>query len=571
MSIQKRSIMKVNLNEKTLRWLMLAVIVVCFAFNYAANFDKKMDMNGDNYVYYQLARSLAKGHGYMSEIGPVPEPHMHFPPGYPAFLSLFYHFFPDNVVPLKMLNGLLMLVSILLLFRIVRKTAGRQGHWIALAACLLTACHPELLRWATILMSEMLYTALTLGIIALCLDLDFEKIRQKDIRQILMLAGLCLLVAALYFVRTMGISLILAIALACLILGAKAFIRRKKEARTWLVPLLTAALVLVSFFAAKASWDARNQRVKPGYKSDYLNTFTEPVAGESNDNMTTFWLNRVKRNLMAFVPYYIPNALIDPDNASFKLQFPEEDRRWVPGILVIAFMLIGLLSMKGLSLLLILYFLATFGSLMLYPPYYADIRYFIPLLPLMLAALVAGVCWTVHYLVQLLYRKKREPAWLEKGITPVVALLSLALLLPTYRQSQQYYRHFASVKSFGQIPNHKHYQSYLDECAQCSLFPENYVFVTRKPEIFYFHSKYHHALSMPRDGSPMEIVQFLIDNHVDILVLDAVYRTSSTIIVPTMNAYPQLFTVLWKKEDGSGAVVGFLPSLQQKQTGAEPQ
>ena len=555
--------MKVSLNEKTLRWLMLAVIVVCFAINYSAVFDKKMDMNGDNYVYYQLARSLAKGHGYVSEIGPVSEPHMHFPPGYPAFMSLFYHIFPDNVVALKMLNGFLLLISILLLFRIVRKTIGHQGHWIALAACLLTVWHPELLRWATILMSEMLYTTLTLAIIALCLELDFEKLRQKDLRQILLLVGLCLLTAALYFVRTMGISLILAVALTFLILGGKAFLHRKKEAKNWVMPLLAAALVLLSFFAAKASWDARNQRVKPGYKSDYLNTFTQPVANESTDNMTTFWLNRVKNNLMAFVPYYIPNSLIDPDNASFKLKFPEEDRRWVPGILVIAFMLVGLLSMKRLSLLLILYFLATFGSLMFYPPYYADIRYFIPLLPLMLAALVAGVCWTVHFVVQRLSKYRREPAWLAKGLTPVLALLALALLLPTYQHVQQYYRKFASVKSFDQIPNHKNYQVYLDECAKCALLPEDWVFVARKPEIFYFHSKYHHAISMPREGTPTEIIHFLEDNGVDIIVLDSVYRTSTVVIMPTINFYPQLFTVLWREEDGSGAVVGFLPNMNK--------
>ena len=537
--------------------------MVCFAFNYSSIFDKKMDMNGDNYVYYQLARSLAQGHGYVSEIGPVPEPHMHFPPGYPAFLSLFYHIFPDNVVPLKMLNGLLMLISILLLFRIVRKTIGHQGHWIALAGCLLTVWHPELLRWATILMSEMLYTTVTLGIIALCLDLDLEKLRRKDLRQILLLVGLCLLTVALYFIRTMGISLILAVSLTLFILAARAFFRRRKEAKSWVVPLLAGALILVSFFCAKAGWDARNQRVKPGHTSEYMSTFTTPVTGESNESMTSFWLNRVKKNLMAFVPYYIPNALIDPDNAAFKLHFPEEDRRWVPGILVIAFMLVGLLSMKGLSLLLILYFLATFGSLMLYPPYYADIRYFIPLMPLMLAALVAGVCRTAQFLVERLFRRKRMPVWLDRGLTPTLALLSLALLLPTYQSVQQYYRDFASAKSFGEMPNHKSYQVYLDECAKCALMPEDWVFVARKPEIFYFHSKYHHAVSMPREGTPTEIVHYLEDNAVDIIVLDTIYRTSSMVIMPAIKAYPHLFTVLWREEDGSGAVVGFLPNLNQ--------
>ena len=556
--------MKVKITERGLCWLMLAIIVACFTFNYAAIFDKKMDSNGDNYFYYHLAQSLVRGNGYVSDIGPVPKPHTHFPPGYPAFLSLFYHIFPDNIVALKLINGLLLLISILLLFRIVRKTTGRQGHWIALATCLLTACHPELLRWSTILMSEMLYITLTLSIIALCLDLDLEKIRRKDIRHILMLAGLCLLIIALYFVRTMGISLILAVALTFLLLAMKAFAGQKKEAPGWFAPLLAAALVILSFFIAKGSWGYRNQRVSPDYKNDYLNTFTQPASGENPDNKVTFFLNRIKNNLMAFVPYYIPNSLIDPDMAKFNPLFKEENQRWVPGILIIFFMLIGLLSMKRLSLLLILYFVITFGALFLYPAYYADLRYFIPLLPLMFAALVAGICCSAHFLVQYIIRKK--PAFkLQKWthvLIPALALLMLALLLPKYYSCQKSYRKFAAYESYGQMPDRKEYQSFLDMSAACAQFPKDWLFVTRKPEIFYFHSRGQHSLSMPQLGlKSTEVVRFLRDNRVSILVLDAFSRTYSTVIMPAMIDYPKLFSVIYRAEDGSGAIVGFLPNL----------
>jgi len=68
---------------------------------------------------------------------------------------------------------------------------------------------------------------------------------------------------------------------------------------------------------------------------------------------------------------------------------------------------------------------------------------------------------------------------------------------------------------------------------------------------------------MPREGTPTEIIHFLEDNGVDIIVLDSVYRTSTVVIMPTINFYPQLFTVLWREEDGSGAVVGFLPNMNK--------
>ncbi len=104
-----------KVNEKTLRWLFLAIITVSFIVNYAAIFDKKLDVNGDNYMYYLLAHSLSTGQGYVSDIGPEPAPHTHFPPGYPVFLSLFLRIFPNNIVALKLLNGLLFLASLFLL------------------------------------------------------------------------------------------------------------------------------------------------------------------------------------------------------------------------------------------------------------------------------------------------------------------------------------------------------------------------------------------------------------------------------------------------------------------------
>jgi hypothetical protein len=275
--------------------------------------------------------------------------------------------------------------------------------------------------------------------------------------------------------------------------------------------------------------------------------------------MAAFWLNRVNKNLQSFVPYYIPNVVLNPKKSSFEFHIQKEDRHWITGILVIAFMLVGVLSMKSLSLLLILYYIMTLGPLMLYPPYYADIRYMIPLVPLMLAALVAGICWTVRFMVQRLSRRKGEPAWLASYLTPALALLAIALLLSPYYQAQQKYRKIAAAKSIGEIPGGAPFQVYLDECATCSQFPEDWIFVARKPEIFYFHSHYRHSIAMPHSGSASEIIDFLANNHVDVIVLDAAYPTSSKVMLPVMVANPDKFQILWQKEDGSGAIVGFRP------------
>lgn len=550
-----------KVNEKTLRWLMLAVIVASFVWNYAAIFDRKLDQNGDNYNYLLLSRNLALGKGYVSDVGPTTEPHLHFPPGYPAFLSIFWRLFPDNITAYKLVNGCLLLLSLLLLFRIVRKTAGRQGHWIAFAACIFCTFHPKLLRWATILMSEMLFMTISLAIIALFLDLDLEKVRQKDIRNILRLAGICLLTAALYLVRTMGLALILAMTLSFLLLAVKAFFHRNTDSKRWVMPLLAAMVVFLSFFIAKECWTLRNQRVAPGSQNDYMSAFTTPLSSENAENIWAFRMHRIGYNLQSFVSYYIPYSVLNPQKAVFYTDIPEESKHWGPGILVIALILVGLLSMKSLALLGILYIAITFGVLMLYTPGLADVRYFLPLLPLMVAAFIAGVCWLVRWLAERLF-PRLDSVW----VIPVVALALGLWLLPKYYESQETYRLLAKARTYSEVPGAEDFQAYLDMCEKCKNFPEDWIFVARKPEMFYIYSDFHHALPMPWFKDTNEVLQYLWENNVDIILIDTYYKMAARVYVPTMKARPELFQILWsnQSDETPAAIVGFLPTHNEE-------
>lgn len=551
-----------KINEKYLRWLFPLLIVISFCVNYAGIFDKKLDMNGDNYHYYLLAYNLAYGYGYNSTIGPQPEPHTHFPPGYPAFMSLFMKPFKVGIAPLKLLNGALLLISLLLLFRIVRKSTGRFGLWYALCACLLCTFHTILLRWATILMSEMLYTTISLGIIAICLDLDLEKVRQKDVRHILLLVGLCLLVAAAFFVRTMGISIIMAAALAFFVLAGKTLVRRKKESHAkWWMPALVGTLVLLTLFVSLESWNFRNRRVAPGWKSDYMTSFSIPSEEDMPNGRTAFWLDRIGENLWSFVPYYIPKTLLDVNKAQItKQRVLTKDLSWVAGILVIAVMLVGLLSMKGLQWLLVSYFIITFGVLCLYPTQFSDTRYFVPLIPLMLAAFVVGIGSATEWLDEKIRHK--EVRWLP----PVVTAALICALLPGYRKSQAVYRSVATHKTSKTVPGLDSYQQYIDACLACNDLPENYLAAVLKPEIYFIYSDFHHAIPLPRTGTPEEVIKYLEDNRVDILIVDTWFPISYRVILPTLMKYPERFSLLWKEgeQESPTLLVGFLVPPDRK-------
>ena len=91
--------------KKYLPYLVLALV---FVASYQFCFDSKLDLNGDNASYIQLARTLSEGHGYSNASPSGFTPASHFPPGYPAFLSFFMMLGIDNLIFFKILNGILL-------------------------------------------------------------------------------------------------------------------------------------------------------------------------------------------------------------------------------------------------------------------------------------------------------------------------------------------------------------------------------------------------------------------------------------------------------------------------------
>ena len=97
------------------RLLYLAGLTLLFVLAFSYIFNEKLDMNGDNCTYYMLSTSIAEGHGYADITNAAHNPSNVFPPGYPLLMSVI-RFFTDSFFPQKVLNGLFLLGSALLLF-----------------------------------------------------------------------------------------------------------------------------------------------------------------------------------------------------------------------------------------------------------------------------------------------------------------------------------------------------------------------------------------------------------------------------------------------------------------------
>ena len=81
-----------KLSGKRETWLIAVLITLGFLFIYQYIFDPKIDLNGDNASYYILGKALNAGEGFVNINSIHKTPNNHFPPGYPAIISLIMFF-----------------------------------------------------------------------------------------------------------------------------------------------------------------------------------------------------------------------------------------------------------------------------------------------------------------------------------------------------------------------------------------------------------------------------------------------------------------------------------------------
>jgi 4-amino-4-deoxy-L-arabinose transferase-like glycosyltransferase len=106
--------------------------------------------------YFQRAVEIAGGDGYSVD----GEPTAYWPVGYSGFLSVFFFVIKPTVTFAKLLNLLLVLVSVALAFRLAHYLF--RSNAVAVVSSLLLAFHFNWIAYSGILASEPLYTTLTL-------------------------------------------------------------------------------------------------------------------------------------------------------------------------------------------------------------------------------------------------------------------------------------------------------------------------------------------------------------------------------------------------------------------------
>lgn len=546
MSTRKKNTTKPQKPKRSLRkflpWVLIAIICAVFIAGYKAYFDPKLDPNGDNINYFLLAKSLAEGQGYKDIVPPIPVPHTHFPPGYPMFMALFMHIFPENIIAMKILNGILFLIAVLMLFRIIQRVTD-DNIWIAFATCLLSVVHPTLMRWSVIMMSEMLYMVISFGIILICLDLDvgkaFARKGERDWKHVALFVLLCLLVISSYLVRTMGISVVLAASLAFAVTALK---RLKLKDRRWMASAMTVVAILVTLVVAHEGWSIRNHHVAPGSRSDYSSGFL--YTSDHQEMTAKLWVKRLKTNVSEYTTSWIPLSFLNPyETLDHHNHRPPTVAGWLLGLAVLFLMGLGGFRLKRGRILILSYIIITFGVLLLYQEQYTGIRYFTPVLPLMILLLLNGIWEAFTSPFRRAFKK-------EYAIVPIAVLVIAAFVFyPGYKKTRDLYVKLASYKTYVEMNPKTAYAHYIQAAEWLKEHGTNATIVScRKPETMFMYSGYKHAVRFPLSGSEDEVLKALEQSDANCLVLDTYAKHAYTVIYPAIKDHPAAFPVYYVTE-----------------------
>ena len=543
----------------TSKWaigLMLVVISIVFYTNYSRIYDPKIDLGGDNIVYYSLGRALSQGEGYTNTITLDKTPHTHFPPGYPFFISKVISVFPDNITTVKIANAVLLYLSLVLLFFVIFLTT--RNSILALCACILAAMHKSLLRFATVMMSETLFIFLSLLAILIVLLVVKQRIGAKR-KWVFWIVAIAygFLIAYMYLVRTMGVSLILSLAFWLGIITIRELIKWRRSLKTevekasshkqlFIKSLLLCVITLAAMGTAKMSWDARNRSVgREG--SDYQATFYKKTNNEDMEGWSD-WKARIKSNSASFVLRRIPEVtymkkvVADPQKNE---HVPFSTKEWVLGILLLFLFIAGSLNMDCGRILMLTYIAITVGVLILYPEQYGGTRYITPIVPLFIFLALNGISAIVAVLYKI-FKFGHSPLLVQ---SIAILLCTFAFLIPKYTEAQTETKNMANLKSWKDLPTNSlsnvNVVRFINASEYCrDSLPEDARIVCRKPELFYMFSGYRPSKGFPKYAEPDTIYNMLCRDSINYIIIDNWFRHAFVTLHPCVKKHPEKFKLI---------------------------
>jgi hypothetical protein len=510
--------------------VVILALCVSFSASFYYIFDTKVDLNGDNAKYYLLAKSIAQGKGYVSVYTSGEPPTSVYPPGYPALMSGLM-VFTESVSAQKVLNGLFLLLSAVLLFFISTEVTGSFILSSIVSFSMLVNFH--LLKFSTMMMSEasfVLFSLISLFFFAK----SGEKEPWRDPYFYLFLLAL----AFAFHIRTQGIALV------------GGFLFYYLFTKQWRPFSLTA----IGFFLLALPWRIRN-RVQDLGSSRYLNELMQvnPWRPEKGEVSVVGLLERFLEQGSMLVAKGIPDSIFNFVTPNYQNDILLQE--WVVGLAVLSIMLYGFWALKKYRLFFLGYFLAVFVIVASWSAT-LDNRYLITFIPFMQLGFFYGAYVIGRRIVRKASSNFEGMRVVQVGLL-VVALLMIPGLSDLNAKADRsyprgYYNYFEIANELGQERG-------------C----ENTLVSCRKPALFYLFSNcYTTRYASSTDNE--KVISTMIEKGVDFVVLDQLgFSSTPRYLYPAIQDNRDLFTPVLQKKKPNTYLLRFNRDQARKKFAAD--
>ena len=505
------------------RWAIGALAVLNLALCLVL-FEPKLHTGGDSSHYVILAESVLRaGDGYADAyLAGEPVPHTKYPPLYPMLLAPLLALFGRNFVVLKLLSVALTVGSVFVFTVLVRERYGSPvWFWLGLAF----AASPVVVDYSHWMLSEAPYLFFTL--LAL-LFLHRERAEER-IGRYFWLALLA--IVATYYVRGIGVVFIAA--------GSLYLLATRQWRKTAIYSAVAAALSL--------PWFIRNQ-VLSGEATPYLEQFLlqsvyEPEAGYHD---LGGMIGRFFTNVWIYSAREMPRVLAGSESA------------WAAtgllkglALLLCALALVGFVHVVRRRLgAEEIYFALSCLAILLFEEVVSDVRYLMPLVPLILFYATDGALLAAGYV-----RSLRGVATPAVAILAVVAAVGLLAQLARVPANVEMIRQYARGDRYaGYHPAWRSFFGAADWIAATT--PADAVVTVRKPRLLHLWAD-RKVLEYPFSTDADSVLSVILES--DYVVVDQISGTTGRYLVPAIESAPARFRVVHQTEGVPTWVLQVLP------------
>ncbi len=507
--------------------LCYIILIIVFAKAFSFIFDAKIDLNGDNLEYFIYAKAILKG-GYTNIMSPANHYTNNFPPGYPLLLS-FLMVFTKNIVALKIYTGLMFLGGILLLFYTLNKT-NENKIWLFFAFGCVSLFNPDILDFATMLMSEMSYL-LFIALTAYFLYKSKEGTNPvKDVYFWSMIAS----AAYAYHIRTAAIA----------VLGGIMF--HYLLSRKW----KHLGLSVAGYIVCLLPWMIRN-KIRGIDSSRYFSQMMQVNGSDVNAGIVDAqgMAHRFFENFSTAITKQLADALF---SVNVDYNVGATLGQWLVGLLILSLIFYGLLKVKQLNFFLLGIVIATGATLL---PWNGGggTRYINSIIPI----LYLGLLSSVYHLAERFVKKHKVAIALPLFVTVIVFFFVKPELEKLHKYAESDF--------------HPAYKNYFDMAKAVNKnTPKGTYICCRKPALFYFYADRPTGKYIFSPDDKVMIKQ-MYDAKFSYVVLEQLgYGSTPKYLYPAIKKNPEVFKMVMHLKNPDTYLFLFDRKEAEKKLGIPP-